>query len=94
MIGITVEINNSVNIYVDGRPVILTEAIGGQASRYEQRILERKQLLKLRENHNPGKKCGLDVGPQLAVHTWFGWPADRRCILSRFYHKFSQGDGF
>jgi hypothetical protein len=40
-ISIRVEMNNSVNIYVDGRPVILTEALGGQQSVYEQRIIER-----------------------------------------------------
>jgi hypothetical protein len=40
-ISIAVEMNNSVNVYVDGRPVILTEAVGGQQSVYEQRILER-----------------------------------------------------
>jgi hypothetical protein len=40
-IGINVDNNGSVYIYVDGQPVILTGAIGGQQSVYEQRILER-----------------------------------------------------
>ncbi|MEN8204556.1 MAG: hypothetical protein ABFS24_00975 [Pseudomonadota bacterium] len=40
-ISITVGIDDSVHIYVEGQPVILTGAISGQQSVYEQRVIER-----------------------------------------------------
>jgi hypothetical protein len=40
-IVINVDITNSVYVYVDGQPVIVTGAIGGQQSVYEQQLMER-----------------------------------------------------
>jgi len=40
-ISIAIGINNEVNVYVDGRPMILTAAVSSQQAAYEQRVLER-----------------------------------------------------
>jgi hypothetical protein len=50
---ITVGIGNSVHVYVDGQPVILTGAISGQQSVYEQRVVERFCILYLCEDLLP-----------------------------------------
>ena len=52
-ISITVGIDNSVHIYVDGQPVILTGAISGQQSVYEQRVVERFCILYICEDLLP-----------------------------------------
>ena len=52
-IGISVGIDNSVQIYVGGQPVILTGAISGQQSVYEQRVLERFCILYICEDLLP-----------------------------------------
>jgi hypothetical protein len=50
---ITVGIDNSVHVYVDSQPVILTGAISGQQSVYEQRVVERFCILYLCEDLLP-----------------------------------------
>ena len=52
-ISITVGIDHSVHIYVDGQPVILTGAISGQQSVYEQRVVERFCILYICEDLLP-----------------------------------------
>jgi len=52
-ISITIGIDNSVHVYVDGQPVILTGAISGQQSAYEQRVVERFCILYLCEDLLP-----------------------------------------
>jgi len=52
-ISITVGIDNSVHVYVDGKPVILTGAISGQQSVYEQRVVERFCILYICEDLLP-----------------------------------------
>jgi thiol-disulfide isomerase/thioredoxin len=52
-ISITLGIDNSVHVYVDGQPVILTGAISGQQSVYEQRVVERFCMLYICEDLLP-----------------------------------------
>ena len=55
---ITVGIDNSVHVYVDSQPVILTGAISGQQSVYEQRVVERFCILYLCEDLLPELEYG------------------------------------
>ena len=52
-IVISVDSTNNVFVYVDGQPVIITGAIGGQQSAYEQRVLERFCILYVCEDLLP-----------------------------------------
>ena len=52
-VSITIGVDNSVHIYVDGKPVILTGAISGQQSVYEQRVVERFCILYICEDLLP-----------------------------------------
>jgi hypothetical protein len=52
-IVINVDNTNNVFVYIDGQPVIITGAIGGQQSAYEQRVLERFCVLYVCEDLLP-----------------------------------------
>ena len=62
-IGINVGIDNSVQVYVEGEPVILTGAISGQQSVYEQRVLERFCILYICEDLLPDLEIGAGEMP-------------------------------
>lgn len=64
-IGISVGIENSVQLYVDGQPVIITGAISGQQSVYEQRVLERFCILYMCEDLLPELEIGAHEEPAM-----------------------------
>jgi hypothetical protein len=57
-ISVSVGSDDSVQIYVAGQPVILTEAISGQQSVYEQRLLDRFCTLYICEDLLPDLEAG------------------------------------
>ena len=64
-IDINVGIDNSVQVYIGRHPVILSEAISGQQSVYEQRVLERFCILYICEDLLPE----LDIGAREVSET-------------------------
>lgn len=68
-IGISVGIDNSVQVYVSGEPVILTGAISGQQSVYEQRLLERFCILYICEDLLPDLEIGAGEIPATQSNT-------------------------
>ena len=68
-IGISVGIDNSVQVYVSGQPVILTGAISGQQSVYEQRVLERFCILYICEDLLPELDIGAREMPETLTAT-------------------------
>ena len=82
-ISITIGIDNSVHIYVDGQPVILTGAISGQQSVYEQRVVERFCILYICE----------DLLPELEYSERETSTALTQTDASRAYWIFSQYAG-
>ena len=69
VIDISVGIDNSVQIYVSGQPVILTGAISGQQSVYEQRVLERFCILYICEDLLPELDIGAREVPETLAAT-------------------------
>ena len=57
-IGISVAMDDTVQVYIGRQPVILTEAISGQQSVYEQRLLERFCTLYICEDLLPDLESG------------------------------------
>jgi len=80
---ITVGIDNSVHVYVDSQPVILTGAISGQQSVYEQRVVERFCILYLCE----------DLLPELEYSEREQSAALTQTDATRAYWSFSQYAG-
>jgi hypothetical protein len=68
-IDISVGIDNSVQVYVGGHPVILSEAISGQQSVYEQRVLERFCILYICEDLLPELDIGARALPETLAAT-------------------------
>ena len=68
-IDIIVGIDNSVQVYVGRHPVILSEAISGQQSVYEQRVLERFCILYICEDLLPELDIGAREMPETLAAT-------------------------
>lgn len=82
-VSITIGVDNSVHIYVDGKPVILTGAISGQQSVYEQRVVERFCILYLCEDLLPELEYSKREADVVLTHT----------DAARAYWSFSQYAG-
>ena len=80
---IIVGIDNSVHVYVAGQPVILTGAISGQQSVYEQRVVERFCILYICEDLLPELEYSKREPSVALTHT----------DATRAYWSFSQHAG-
>jgi len=68
-ISISVGADDTVQVYVGGQPVILTEAISGQQSVYEQHLLERFCILYRCEELLPDLETGGSASPSASAET-------------------------
>jgi hypothetical protein len=68
-IGISVAMDDTVQVFIGRQPVILTEAISGQQSVYEQRLLERFCTLYICEDLLPDLETGGLARPVTAAST-------------------------
>lgn len=82
-VSIIIGVDNSVHIYVDGKPVILTGAISGQQSVYEQRVVERFCILYICEDLLPELEYSKRATDVVLTHT----------DTARAYWSFSQYAG-